>query len=195
MDQTIAYFAKLPTDATLWRVGCGYIKQQTFKKLKVTDPSLLCTCEKVHARFLCEMNTNPAQSTPTRKIQFPKRAALSMTEFIDLRMTSCRDGHVTHEFLACDVQSACWARARDAADFTSCRTLRDGGRTASGSCAASLTPLPPSFPCSSGWGEVPYTLVCDHRDDCSDGSDEQFCVFPRCDGQTQFDCGNRQVRW
>nr|KAG5692973.1 hypothetical protein BaRGS_032405 [Batillaria attramentaria] len=27
---------------------------------------------------------------------------------------------------------------------------------------------------------VSYTLVCDHRQHCSDGSDETFCVFAEC---------------
>lgn len=36
---------------------------------------------------------------------------------------------------------------------------------------------------------VPYTLVCDFRPDCCDGSDEDFCQFSPCDGRTEIKCG------
>nr|KAG5711570.1 hypothetical protein BaRGS_016752 [Batillaria attramentaria] len=42
------------------------------------------------------------------------------------------------------------------------------------------TSLTEDFTCSSGEERVPYTLVCDFRQDCSDGSDESFCVFQPC---------------
>ena len=83
----------------------------------------------------------------------------------------CPKGHVTHSFLSCDLMSDCWAENHV-------------------SCDAPLTPLPPMFECSKGADRVPYTLVCDHRPDCSDGEDEHFCVFPPC---PQWTCDNRQV--
>ena len=83
----------------------------------------------------------------------------------------CPKGHVTHSFLLCDLKSYCWAETHV-------------------SCDASLAPLPPMFECSKGADRVPYTLVCDHRPDCSDGEDEHFCVFPPC---PQWTCDNRQV--
>ena len=85
---------------------------------------------------------------------------------------------MTHEMFACDAPSACWVDAV----------------TNSRSCRSSLQPLPPSFTCTTGQYDVPYTLVCDHRPDCKDSSDESFCDFPSCDPITQFDCGNGEVR-
>nr|KAG5710138.1 hypothetical protein BaRGS_006657 [Batillaria attramentaria] len=38
---------------------------------------------------------------------------------------------------------------------------------------------------------VPYTLVCDFRSDCSDASDEEFCVHRPCE-TGQFHCGDKQ---
>nr|KAG5711572.1 hypothetical protein BaRGS_016754 [Batillaria attramentaria] len=39
---------------------------------------------------------------------------------------------------------------------------------------------------------VPYTLVCDFRSDCSDASDESFCVYPPCPASQSLNCGNKQ---
>ena len=77
-------------------------------------------------------------------------------------LVGCPLGHTARDFLACDIRSKCWSR-----DATECR--------------APLTPLPPSFTCTNGVERVPYTLVCDIRPDCSDDSDETFCVYPPCD--------------
>ena len=38
---------------------------------------------------------------------------------------------------------------------------------------------------------LPYTLVCDFQRQCSDGSDENFCVFPPC-GISQWKCPSDQ---
>ena len=92
---------------------------------------------------------------------------------------TCPTGHMTLTFLACDVQSACWASHMD---------------SQASSCGAALMPLPPSFTCMNGVERVPYTLVCDHRSDCSDNSDENFCVFLSCPLQGKFQCTNKQVR-
>ncbi|KAL8601648.1 hypothetical protein ACOMHN_003914 [Nucella lapillus] len=57
-------------------------------------------------------------------------------------------------------------------------------------CPPALSP--PSFHCTSDKQRVSYTLVCDHRPDCSDASDERFCVFPLVTAsmQTHFQCHN-----
>ncbi|KAL8624321.1 hypothetical protein ACOMHN_044752 [Nucella lapillus] len=94
-------------------------------------------------------------------------------------IAECIAGHVTHEFLACDIASHCLASRQSGGGF---------------SCPTELDPPPPSFLCGNEWQEVAYTLVCDHRDDCSDRSDERFCVFPPCPQHSTFDCGDRQVR-
>ncbi|KAK7490075.1 hypothetical protein BaRGS_00018775, partial [Batillaria attramentaria] len=79
---------------------------------------------------------------------------------------TCPAGHVTHTFLACDRKSACWLDNHPGIVFPKCN--------------APLTPLPPSFLCANGLESVQYTFVCDHRSDCSDGSDEDFCDLPAC---------------
>ena len=49
----------------------------------------------------------------------------------------------------------------------------------------------PMMTCDDGVETLPYTLVCDFRKDCSDGSDEQ-CVYPQCHAD-QFMCKSGQV--
>ena len=94
-----------------------------------------------------------------------------------VKLILCPSGHVTHQFLSCDGRSACWM-----ADVRSAAV-----------CKAPVDPVPPSFPCSDGVDRVPYTLLCDHRPDCWDESDESFCQFPPCDVFLELHCGNGQV--
>ena len=101
----------------------------------------------------------------------------------------CRRGHVTHAFLACDVAAFCWAEGR----VTISLIANSWALPTSQSCPAELTPVPPSFPCRSEEQHVPYTLVCDHRPDCLDGSDENFCRYLPCQLEFQFQCKNKQV--
>ena len=107
--------------------------------------------------------------------------ALEYGGYKKIKAVVCPSGHLTHDFLSCDSRSACWAAASD---------VRGGAR--SPWCLAPLRPLPPSFPCSNGAGTVPYSLVCDHRPDCSDSSDETFCDFPPC-ARDMWQCDNLQV--
>ncbi|KAK7493412.1 hypothetical protein BaRGS_00015312, partial [Batillaria attramentaria] len=108
-----------------------------------------------------------------QKIRLPVLdTRLTMDNFV-----TCPKNHTAHDFLACDVKSGCWGK----------------GYGPSYVCDAPMTPLPPSLACASGMEFVPYTLVCDHRPDCEDGSDEEFCVFPPCDPLEQTRCGDGQV--
>ena len=56
-----------------------------------------------------------------------------------------------------------------------------------------MWPHPPSFLCINGLQFVPYSLVCDFRVDCGDGSDENFCQYLPCDIPRQYECLNKQV--
>ena len=91
----------------------------------------------------------------------------------------CPSRHVTHDFLACDARSQCWA---------------PHAPSSASPCRAPLASLlPPHFVCGDGAGSVPYPLVCDHRQDCGDSSDEQFCLFRPCARTQDFRCNNGQV--
>ena len=104
---------------------------------------------------------------------------------------ACPAGHMTHTFLACDVSTSCWAEG----DTIFSLQPETWALPTSQSCPMPLnvTSSPPSFPCDSAEWRVPYSLVCDHRRDCLDGSDETFCQFTACSWQWQFQCLNKQV--
>ncbi|KAL8596878.1 hypothetical protein ACOMHN_060686 [Nucella lapillus] len=99
-----------------------------------------------------------------------------------LSTVKCPRGHFTHAFLACDVQNACWQSHQGFSES------EIWGVPTMTSCPAPLTSLSPMFACSNGVQHVAYTLVCDYVEQCGDGSDEGFCVFPPCPPDT-FPCG------
>ena len=104
----------------------------------------------------------------------------------------CPSGHVAHTFVACLGRRTCWAK-----DHVAYGSTRDSWDIPSyPTCPAPLSPLPPSYACATGGDRVSYTFVCDHRKDCSDNSDENFCHHPACGGSSPLRCGDiTQVRY
>jgi hypothetical protein len=104
----------------------------------------------------------------------------------------CPAGHVTRDFLACDVQSGC-------AEDDHAESCSGGGRNAGGKGgvvggepALDLASVQvPMFRCRRNGIALPYTLVCDHSQHCSDNSDEDFCVFEAC-LPNSYQCRNGQ---
>ncbi|KAK7502664.1 hypothetical protein BaRGS_00006239, partial [Batillaria attramentaria] len=122
-------------------------------------------------------------TTSVPKMHLP---VLESNETIPVPSVRCPDGHVTHLFLACDIPSACWSD--DSVSGTRRSTTESDNFVTS--CSAPVTSLPPSFACAVSGERVPYSLVCDHRADCRDNSDEGFCVFPPCTASAPLQCGN-----
>ena len=178
-DNTIAYYVGA-TEASEKEKKCASLRHNINL---LTVVSVDCY-EGDYAHFLCEVpsvvsddvNNTASHVTVSENIHFTASPSFTRSDF-PFKVTSCPDGHLTHEMFACDVPSACWVDAV----------------TTPRSCRSSLQPLPPSFTCSTGQDDVPYTLVCDHRPDCKDSSDESFCDFLPCDPITNFDCGEREV--
>ena len=148
-------------------------------------------------RSVCQMpDTEQSQraqplSSAIQKAQ-PSVALANVTSFGEKGhgwWVTCPSDHVTHTFLACDVSAFCWAGW----NLTFSLLPELWALPVSWSCPAPMTFLPPSFPCRSEEQRVPYSLVCDHRQDCADGSDEKFCTFLPCQWQTEFQCQNKQV--
>ena len=176
IDGTIAYLAYLMTNYNHALPACGVISTRTLQ-IEIYG----CNKKHVTEAILCEM----PKITRTNNTKYP--LGLDKVPRIHLRSpetwirndshVQCPSRHFTHSFLACDVSSACWGR----------------GYGAAFSCTAPLVPTPPSFTCKNDIQHVPYTLVCDHRPDCGDNSDEDFCHFPPCDVINEFECGNQQV--
>ncbi|XP_070207968.1 G-protein coupled receptor GRL101-like [Littorina saxatilis] len=117
--------------------------------------------EKVIGDVLCEVRSS---SDLRVEISTPEKMASTRKGYVD-----CQRGHVTHDFLSCDYRSDCWD-----SDHETCSEAMSMYR---------------SFRCKSVAEWLPFPLVCDHREDCRDGSDENFCVFPAC---PEFTCDNKQ---
>ena len=172
MDGTIAHYTGNMPAGKVAVPDCAFLEGDKIGKCKRQY--------QYYASYLCEHPVIGNNTTPAIRRKSVIQLSEIRSEEIRLNnssFTTCPDAHVTHTFLACDVESACWAL-----DFST-----------SVSCSAPLTPLPPSFTCNNGVQHVPYTLVCDHRSDCSDRSDERFCVFTPCNVTSQFECKNKEV--
>ncbi|XP_070179106.1 G-protein coupled receptor GRL101-like [Littorina saxatilis] len=90
-----------------------------------------------------------------------------------LPVLACQDEHVTFPFLPCQSPSL---QVYLSDNFTAIKKP--------------VQEEIPSFTCDNGVQQVPYTLLCDHRQECSDNSDEDFCQFQPCSGSTPLQCGS-----
>ena len=174
MDDTIAHYTGLMPAVDSVIPECAVLGRNRIRKTGRDDVVL--------ANFLCDLPPDtgiPVLEQRSKNSRQLLESNLSTNLFPKALFVECPDGHMTHVYLACDVHSACFAL----------------DSSTSVSCPAPLTPLPPSFTCNNGVQHVPYTLVCDHRSDCSDRSDERFCVFTPCNVTSQFQCRNQQVRY
>ena len=77
-------------------------------------------------------------------------------EITKVKISHCPSHWVVVDFLKCDQFSQCYD-----SELSECMSSTH-------------------FTCSDGLYTIPYTLVCDHRDECYDGSDEHFCEFQSC---------------
>ena len=136
-------------------------------------PLILTLCDQpLKIAYVCEIPLKLEKLTGLQLPVFTRNEELHVLPF-----STCPAGHVTYNFLSCDLQAACMPNHTLSIFF----------------CGSSVLPPPPMFKCSSQMEQVPYPLVCDHRPDCRDHSDENFCIFRSCSGES-FQCGNKQVR-
>ena len=179
-DGTVGYYVKDLNE--IFPVKCASVRAagQTY----LWD----CSEREEYPYALCEREessseTNTSQNEAARRpgIELP----LPSNSTVQLPHTVCPSDHWTHEFLACDVQSACWQQ-------DSYRPW-SGGKTRGGMTSPCQFPFSEMFTCTSGMVHVPYSLVCDHGQDCLDSSDEDFCVHPSCTETWQFKCFNEEV--
>ncbi|XP_025084037.1 G-protein coupled receptor GRL101-like isoform X2 [Pomacea canaliculata] len=156
----------LPVDFYYGISGCFGIR---FRPKDILDIFLPLCDINMASLLICKFAVSGDDTLP----QMP----VSLTANWSVDVLQCPSLHYTHTFLACDVESECWADKYDNAK----------------TCSTPLTSLPPSFSCINEIQRVPYSLVCDHRPDCSDNSDENFCIFFTCPlNKKLFECSNKQ---
>ena len=139
------------------------------------------------ALIVCDVtNSSQLDENPLTVIattNSPLRNGTNQENFV-----TCPKGHMTHGFLSCDVLSSCQA-VEGTLRVVSTELAWDVPPPSS--CTTATQPAPPYFSCSNGVQHVPYTLMCNHHDDCQDGGDERFCRFPDCTVD-QLPCGGSQ---
>ena len=182
VDGTVGYFLKyqyfpVPTVCAAMQRAGGVLFRD-------------CDYQRLEGAALCEKG-EPSSETYVSQNDAPVRSRVQLlvpsNSTVRLAQTICPSKHWTHEFLACDAQSACWQQ-----DSFWQRSASKTRRNMTSSCQF---PFSEMFECTHSAGRVPYSLVCDHRQDCPDNSDEDFCVHPSCTSAWQFECSNKQVRW
>ena len=179
-DGTVAFVNYVPSPGAncFWVLGL-HPSHLTLQKMTCNKPQL--------HYYLCEFAVREEKQTFHLNSQtlLPHTPITNATALPSTHI-QCPEGHVTYTLFACDAQTSCWMeRPHVQVDLS--------GRPATESCPAPMTPLPPYFSCQTSWRVAAYTVVCDHRRDCPDGSDEDFCVFPACSPDTDITCNNGQV--
>ncbi|XP_025079765.1 uncharacterized protein LOC112555548 [Pomacea canaliculata] len=176
-DETIAHVLELKNlGLRMPNDNCVVTTSYSMRSVLLRGHLTVTSCEQTLpvSYHLCEIQGTPsmypALQAPDVHVTQPT-SRLSKPGYI-----LCPANHFTHVFLACDVTSNCWSKTDGATYY----------------CSPPLTSLPPLFECADIQQSVPYTLVCDHRADCLDGSDENICVFPRCDLDSPFRCSDRR---
>ena len=144
---------------------------------KILEPriDLRYVCQKKYEfRYLCELKRDSEDGKDIDR-RNPVLLDVKTADNLPRDLVQCPEGHITHVSLAYDAYTACWTNDGKDIDFLAQYPTFP------------TRPLP-SFACTGGLEDVPYTLVCDHRHDCPDSSDEEFCVFPRCSGSDFLQC-------
>ena len=136
-------------------------------------------CEENRAQQAIHPSTNDASKQPGTRL------SISSFSAVHVQHAFCPSDHWTHTFLACDVRSYCWGQGRFRQGNGS-----DAERNLTSLCQSTLSTL---FTCRHEAERVPYSLVCDHSQDCLDASDEDFCAYPSCSASKQSECVNKQV--
>ena len=173
----MAYYAKVDKFGNY----CG--KTHTGDSLDVFQMWNDCDYRGDVSDFLCELESREDVNKDSARASTSINIGISHGKSPPVPHVKCPDGHVTHAFLACDMQSACWQDRQESVES------EVWGVPSTASCPAPMTSLPAMFTCSSGGQRVSYSMVCDHRPQCGDGSDESFCVFPPCSATTPMQCG------
>ena len=210
-DSTVDYTTEIVSNNDMHRPVCGRLYRNPYSAYF----SDCIAARNFVTKHMCQIPHHPKQqydyddygsgdtvhghrpesvSRSTSQHTWPSLATVNSTALGQHRqqwnMVTCPKGHVTHVFLACDVSVSCFAEG----DTIFSLHPETWALPSSQSCPVPLgVTSPPSFPCDSDEWRVPYSLLCDHRRDCLDGSDETFCKFTPCSWQSQFQCLNMQV--
>ena len=109
------------------------------------------------AYSLCEDKPTERRAQKDVSTQSVQLQSANISSSSSIRLGQCSSGHSIQLFVSCEPRSECAPVSESTA--TSSR------------CPSTL------FACEMSRDHVSYTLVCNNRRDCLDGSDETFCVY------------------
>ena len=150
---------------------CGVFWTRFFTSNEPDEPVAVECKRPLNVQILCEFNN------PTKK-QMPR---LTLGNFVlkdthlrnqTLQLAPCPRNHLTRDFLLCDAESQCETK----------EMLKQ--------CPLSAYEVS-MFMCDDGTQALHYSLVCDHVEQCTDDSDEAFCIYKPCSFDL-FPCNNHQ---
>ena len=125
------------------------------------------------SKTVCEYTIHESSQNTNKKISFSK--VLFNPDNGNVNYSRCPNGEHVHMFLSLYPHNTCNVRLLHL--FTVVRNVQNS------MISISL------FACSDLVTRLSYTLVCDFRHHCTDGSDETFCRHSACDA---FACSNGQ---
>ncbi|PVD27182.1 hypothetical protein C0Q70_12336 [Pomacea canaliculata] len=174
-DGTVAYNSPL-TSLSGYRISPNSLQTYCFASDLYNSDVLLMPCvidyqENRYDTPLCEFSLT--NFVPQMSVLMPpinSHHAKNSSGY-----AACAEGHYTFDFLSCDKTSHCGAQHLP----LYCETRATG-----------IPVVTAMFLCLDNSNTLPYSLVCDFRLDCSDGSDENLCTRNQtCAG---FRCLNGQ---
>ena len=135
---------------------CAYYKP----KEELFEPT---DCQRaMKADFVCEFDKENTELLNETELDFSSSASIDPDDTVwNVRAVQCSSGHMTRDFLACDVEGQCRAKESTTSCYLGSVTI-------------------PMFLCERSEAALHYTLVCDHIQHCEDNTDENFCHFSPC---------------
>ena len=156
------------------------LKSNSFHNRKRFQCSrLICQLE-YHKKFAVEHTSTDRLTATVSKIEVKK-----------LGLVQCPANHLVPDFLLCYADSHCGSelfKSHCSVPVKESRwSLTSGAMRNLSAVSIAL------FACEDKRATLPYTLVCDFVHDCSDQSDENFCVYRQtCREERQFRCKSGQ---
>ena len=152
--------------------ACG---AYTYRRMKWREMFFRCDTDFYLARAysLCEDKPTERRAQEDVSTQSVQLHSANISSSSSIRLVQCSSGHNIQLFVSCEPRSECAPVSES--------------RATSSRCPSTL------FACETSRDHVSYTMVCNNRCDCLDGSDETFCVFKWDENVTYNQCDTRKV--